>query len=44
MVSSDNHLGYKEDHHVRGNDSFDAFEEVLEQAKLNKVDFVILGG
>ena len=30
LVSSDNHLGYKEKEDVIGNDSFDSFEEVLQ--------------
>ena len=30
FISTDNHLGYKENDSVRGNDSFDAFDEVLE--------------
>jgi len=30
MISTDNHLGYKENDKVRSNDSFLAFEEVLE--------------
>lgn len=29
LVSTDNHLGYKEKHKIRGDDSFYAFEEVL---------------
>ncbi len=44
LISTDNHIGFKEDHHIRGNDSFDAFEEILHFAKRNKVDFVLLGG
>ena len=44
MISTDNHLGYKEKHPYRGNDSFEAFEEVLKIAKHNSVDFLILGG
>jgi len=44
LVSTDNHIGFKENHHIRGNDSFDAFEEVLQLAKANRVDFLLLGG
>lgn len=44
LVSTDNHLGYKETHPIRGNDSFDAFEEVIQTAKAYNVDFVLLGG
>lgn len=44
LVASDNHIGYKEKHPVRGEDSFKAFNNTLEIAKENLVDFVILGG
>lgn len=44
LVSTDNHLGFKENHHIQGNDSFDAFEEILQIAKRNSVDFLLLGG
>lgn len=44
LVATDNHIGFKEDHHIRGEDSFDAFEEILHTAKRNKVDFILLGG
>ena len=44
LISTDNHLGYKENHPVRGNDSFDAFEEIIQIAKVNHVDFLLLGG
>lgn len=44
LVSTDNHLGYKESHPIRGNDSFDAFEEVIQIAKAYNVDFVLLAG
>lgn len=44
LVSTDNHLGYKETHSIRKNDSFDAFEEVLQKAKDLNVDFLLLGG
>ena len=32
LVSSDNHLGFKENHSIRGNDSFQAFDEILYNA------------
>lgn len=35
VISTDNHLGYKENNHLRGNDSFDALEEILQVAKHN---------
>ena len=44
MVSTDNHLGFKENHQIRKNDSFEAFEEVLKKAKDLNVDFLLLGG
>jgi double-strand break repair protein MRE11 len=33
LVATDVHLGHKEKHPVRNNDSFEAFEEVLQMAK-----------
>lgn len=33
LVATDNHLGYLEKDPLRGNDSFDAFEEILKKAK-----------
>jgi len=44
LVSTDNHTGYAEDKPVIGNDSFDAFEEVLQHARDQDVDFILLGG
>lgn len=44
LVASDNHVGFKENDPIRGNDSFEAFEEVLKVAKDEKVDFILLGG
>ncbi|KAL4480538.1 hypothetical protein ABPG72_022293 [Tetrahymena utriculariae] len=44
LVATDNHVGYKENDPIRGNDSFEAFEEVLKIAKNEKVDFLLLGG
>jgi double-strand break repair protein MRE11 len=44
LISSDNHVGYLEKDPLRGSDSFDSFEEVLQTALQQKVDFVILGG
>ncbi|KAF9955940.1 Double-strand break repair protein mre11a [Mortierella alpina] len=55
LVATDNHLGYLEKDPVRGDDSFEAFEEILEiaakseaslvvhSAKL-EVDMILLGG
>lgn len=44
LVTTDNHLGYMEKDSERGNDSFVAFEEALEIAKREEVDFILLGG
>ncbi|KAI8377689.1 Metallo-dependent phosphatase-like protein [Radiomyces spectabilis] len=44
LVATDNHVGYLEDDPVRGQDSFRAFEEVLQMAQRHEVDFIILGG
>lgn len=44
IVATDNHLGFCERDPIRCNDSFAAFEEVLQQAKKRKVDFILLAG
>lgn len=44
LISTDNHLGYLEKDPVRGNDSFRVFEEVLQLAKSNQVDMLLLAG
>uniref|UniRef100_A0A1I8PL13 Double-strand break repair protein n=1 Tax=Stomoxys calcitrans TaxID=35570 RepID=A0A1I8PL13_STOCA len=44
MISTDNHLGYGEKDAIRGEDSFIAFEEMLELAVREDVDFILLGG
>lgn len=44
LVASDIHLGYNEKDIIRGEDSFIAFEEVLQHALENDVDAIILGG
>ncbi|KAJ1749563.1 meiotic recombination [Coemansia sp. RSA 1821] len=44
LVATDNHLGYLENDPVRGKDSFHAFAEVLQLARLHKADMVLLGG
>lgn len=44
LISTDNHLGHLERDPIRGDDSFRAFEEVLQIARANKVDMVLLGG
>uniref|UniRef100_A0A8B9SHT8 Double-strand break repair protein n=1 Tax=Anas platyrhynchos TaxID=8839 RepID=A0A8B9SHT8_ANAPL len=44
LIATDIHLGYLEKDPVRGNDTFVTFNEILEQAQKNEVDFVLLGG
>ena len=44
LVATDVHLGYKETHKVLGNDSFDAFQEVLEISEELEPDILLLGG
>uniref|UniRef100_A0A182SPC6 Mre11 DNA-binding domain-containing protein n=1 Tax=Anopheles maculatus TaxID=74869 RepID=A0A182SPC6_9DIPT len=44
LVASDIHLGYNEKDPIRGDDSFIAFEEVLQHALENEVDALLLGG
>ncbi|KAI9030146.1 Metallo-dependent phosphatase-like protein [Phycomyces nitens] len=44
LIATDNHLGYLERDSVRGQDSFNAFEEILLLAAEKDVDFILLGG
>ncbi|KAL6065853.1 Double-strand break repair protein [Balamuthia mandrillaris] len=44
LVATDNHLGYAEKDPIRGDDSFNTFEEILQLAQFHKVDAVLLGG
>ncbi|XP_068150460.1 double-strand break repair protein MRE11 isoform X2 [Drosophila tropicalis] len=44
MVSTDNHLGYLGNDRIRGEDSFVAFEEMLQLAVSEDVDMILLGG
>src|ERR1044072_4648246 len=44
MIATDIHLGYQEQDPVRGTDSFNTFGEILQHAKDNNVDMVLLGG
>ncbi|XP_010704414.1 double-strand break repair protein MRE11 isoform X3 [Meleagris gallopavo] len=44
LIATDIHLGYLEKDPVRGNDTFVTFNEILEHAQKNEVDFVLLGG
>ncbi|KAG1171799.1 hypothetical protein G6F70_002024 [Rhizopus microsporus] len=44
LIATDNHLGYLERDPIRGQDSFNTFEEILQIAESNQVDFILLGG
>ena len=44
LITTDNHMGYREKDPITGQDSFHAFEETLEIANKRNVDFVLLGG
>uniref|UniRef100_A0A1Y1N0S8 Mre11 DNA-binding domain-containing protein n=1 Tax=Photinus pyralis TaxID=7054 RepID=A0A1Y1N0S8_PHOPY len=44
LVATDIHLGFAEKNAIRGQDSFVTFEEILQLASKNKVDFLLLGG
>ncbi len=44
LITSDNHLGYNEKDLVRGNDSFNTFEEILKHGRDRNVDFILQGG
>ena len=41
LVATDNHLGYLEKDPVRGDDSFEAFEEILEIAAKSEASLVV---
>jgi len=44
LITSDNHLGYKETDPIRFEDSFNTFDEILALAKSEHVDFVLQAG
>ncbi|XP_063161946.1 double-strand break repair protein MRE11 [Candoia aspera] len=44
LVATDIHLGYLEKDASRGNDTFVTFDEILNLAQDNEVDFILLGG
>ncbi|CDO78264.1 hypothetical protein BN946_scf184491.g9 [Trametes cinnabarina] len=44
LLATDNHVGYLERDPVRGQDSINAFKEILQLAVKHDVDFVLLGG
>ena len=44
LVATDNHLGFGEKYPERQHDSFTTFDEILQIAHDENVDFVLLGG
>ena len=44
MIASDTHLGYLENDQIRGDDSFNTFEEILKVTRSEGVDFLLMGG
>ncbi|KXN70006.1 Metallo-dependent phosphatase, partial [Conidiobolus coronatus NRRL 28638] len=44
LISSDNHLGYMERDNIRGQDSINSFEEILNISNKKNVDMILLGG
>lgn len=42
LISTDIHLGYLEKDAIRGNDSYNTLEEILEHAKTKQVHTVIV--
>eukprot|EP00057_Strongylocentrotus_purpuratus_P023252 XP_011677726.1 PREDICTED: double-strand break repair protein MRE11A [Strongylocentrotus purpuratus] len=44
LVATDCHVGYMEKDSIRHSDSINTFEEILQLARKNKVDMVLLGG
>ncbi|KAL8696206.1 MAG: hypothetical protein Q9224_002915 [Gallowayella concinna] len=44
LVATDSHVGYNERDHIRGDDSWKSFHEVMCLAKNKDVDMVLLGG
>ncbi|KAI0330035.1 DNA repair exonuclease [Cubamyces sp. BRFM 1775] len=44
LLATDNHIGYLERDPIRGQDSINAFKEILQLAVKNDVDFILLAG
>ncbi|XP_041919436.1 double-strand break repair protein MRE11 isoform X3 [Alosa sapidissima] len=44
LLATDIHLGYLEKDAIRGEDTFNTFNEIMSYAKQHQVDFVLLGG
>lgn len=43
LIASDIHLGYEEKDPLRGKDSVNTFEEILQIGEKHEVDFILLG-
>ena len=44
MLATDNHIGYAEKDPIRGQDAINTFREILELARAEEVDFILLAG
>lgn len=44
LITTDIHLGYADDDPIRGNDTINTFEEILQIAKKRDVDLILNGG
>jgi double-strand break repair protein MRE11 len=44
MLATDNHIGYAEKDPIRGQDAMNTFREILELARAEEVDFILLAG
>ncbi|TMW68208.1 hypothetical protein Poli38472_007880 [Pythium oligandrum] len=44
LLATDNHLGYAEKDPIRGDDSFRTFQEILQLARHERVDLLLLAG
>ncbi|KAJ3044688.1 Double-strand break repair protein mre11a [Rhizophlyctis rosea] len=44
LLATDNHVGYMEKDPIRGQDSFNAFEEILKLGQERNADLILLGG
>ncbi|XP_030193235.1 double-strand break repair protein MRE11 isoform X2 [Gadus morhua] len=44
LIATDIHLGFLEKDAIRGDDTFTTLEEILQCARTNQVDFILLGG
>jgi metallophosphoesterase superfamily enzyme len=44
MLATDNHIGYAEKDPIRGQDAINTFREILELARAEEVDYILLAG